>query len=592
MERKSTLLKSTIISLILSVLLSPGFLFYFGPIRNIGFLTILLCVILNVIIFKSLFTRFLFKPYQSFSRAQHLVTGTFYILFSLILLISLKGPQLWLNDNHLLIVVYVYLAAYLSLLTYVLALAGILLSIKENTETGVSKWKIVIYALPHMIVWSIYLIAFFPGILSIDSMQQWDQAHVPYFHDWHPVPHTWFILFVTLIWNSPAAVAVAQSIILALIFGYCAYCFEKYKVNKFAIYLMLLITALLPVTGIYSVNLWKDVLFSTEVLLFSMYLVNIIISKGQWMSSKINMLFYVLASYGVVFFRHNGFPVFVATVILLFIVFRLRLLRTYVVSAFVIALYFFIRGPVYEYLNVIPATQNEALAIPTQQIAAVVKENGVITKEQKNYIKNILPMAVWKNKYNPYIVDPLKFDEHYNADYILKNKREYFKIWLELCKQNPRIVTNAYLKESALVWQIHYEPRTYFLPFLLRSDPQDMAIQRGVQHQVINQPLTEKAQSALTKTLHQPFYLMWRPALYTFAILLFGFILVLKRNWKVLLAAAPVLLNTAAVAISLPAQDFRYLYSNFLVAFIMFLAACMNKKERKKTYLAKGNDYE
>ncbi|WP_420490295.1 hypothetical protein [Neobacillus drentensis] len=51
----------------------------------------------------------------------------------------------------------------------------------------------------------------------------------------------------------------------------------------------------------------------------------------------------------------------------------------------------------------------------------------------------------------------------------------------------------------------------------------------------------------------------------------------MKGNWKIVLAAAPVALNTAAIAILLPAQDFRYLYANFLVAFIILLAACMNK---------------
>ncbi|WP_310196941.1 DUF6020 family protein [Neobacillus niacini] len=494
-------------------------------------------------------------------------------------MISSKGPQLYLSDNHPYIVIYVYLATFFVILTFILALAGILLSLKENSVSTVSRWKILIYALPYMMIWSIYLIAFFPAILSIDSMQQWDQAHVPYFHDWHPVPHTWFIMLSTSVWDSPAAVAAAQSIILSLIFGYCAYCFEKYRVNKIVIYLMLLVTAIIPVTGIYSVNLWKDVLFSAAILLFSMYLVNIIVSNGKWMSSKTNMLFFVLASYGLVFFRHNGFPVFVVTIFLLFIVFRLKLLRTYIVSAFIIALYFFIKGPVYNYLDVIPATQNEALAIPTQQIAAVVQESGKLTEEQRDFIDKILPIEIWKKKYNPYIVDPLKFDENYNADFIQDNKKEYFRTWLEISKQNPEIVTRAYLKESSLVWQIHNEPGTYFLPFLLRSDPQDMAIQRGIQHQIKNQTLTAKAQGLLAKTVQQPFYWMWRPALFSFAILLFVFILILKGRWKLILAAAPVMLNTAAVAISLPAQDFRYLYANFLVAFIMFLAACLGKKE-------------
>lgn len=62
-----------------------------------------------------------------------------------------------------------------------------------------------------------------------------------------------------------------------------------------------------------------------------------------------------------------------------------------------------------------------------------------------------------------------------------------------------------------------------------------------------------------------------RPAFYTFALLLFSFVAILRNSWRFSLILLPVLCNTAVVAVSLPAPDFRYLFINTLFAFIAFL---------------------
>ena len=61
------------------------------------------------------------------------------------------------------------------------------------------------YALPCIAIWSVYLIAFYPGIMSMDSLNQWDQitnfAKADYgFTDAHPVGHTLFLWLITSIW--------------------------------------------------------------------------------------------------------------------------------------------------------------------------------------------------------------------------------------------------------------------------------------------------------------------------------------------------------------------------------------------------------
>jgi len=46
----------------------------------------------------------------------------------------------------------------------------------KNVPTGKSSvWIVLVYALPMMAAWSIYLLAYWPGGMSLDSIHQWEQ---------------------------------------------------------------------------------------------------------------------------------------------------------------------------------------------------------------------------------------------------------------------------------------------------------------------------------------------------------------------------------------------------------------------------------
>jgi hypothetical protein len=63
--------------------------------------------------------------------------------------------------------------------------------------------------------WALYLLAFWPGIMTEDSIDQWTQAQRGVFRDEHPAVHTLLIWLITRLWNSPAAVALLQIVLVA-----------------------------------------------------------------------------------------------------------------------------------------------------------------------------------------------------------------------------------------------------------------------------------------------------------------------------------------------------------------------------------------
>ena len=77
------------------------------------------------------------------------------------------------------------------------------------------RWSWGLYALPCVLVWSVWWLVFWPGLMSGDSLNQWLQLTTGQYSDVHPVFHTFSNQVLTRPWHSPAMVAGAQVLALA-----------------------------------------------------------------------------------------------------------------------------------------------------------------------------------------------------------------------------------------------------------------------------------------------------------------------------------------------------------------------------------------
>ena len=445
--------------------------------------------------------------------------------------------------------------------------------IVPNINNNTNKKKILIYALPSIIIWCFFLIAFFPGVMTADSLNQWKQIVSGVLSDANPVIHTLLIFLITRIWYSPAAVAIFQIIILSLIWGYCMYRFDVMGVNSKILYLITLIFALNPANDIFSITLWKDILYSGFILLFTMNIINILVDKN-WIKFRNNKCIFFISALGVNLFRHNGLLPFVVTMFLLIYIFR-KESKFYLISFISICIIFvLIKGPFYKILNVHSASSSEVFGIPEQQIAAVIKENGNLTNDQKKYIEKIMPLENWAKNYMPGNVDYIKFDKSFNSDIIVNDKYNFIKTWIEICAQNPGITLEAYGDQTAIVWSV--KGYTNWGSRIIAKN------KFGLKQTVLSNTLTKFANKYLN--LSQKNYVsqyVWRPALYMYFILLFGLVSILRNNKKSFIVLCPVLLNVLTILLATPAQDFRYLYPNTLVYLIIIIFSFIKIGENK-----------
>lgn len=564
--------------------LSGSMLFFFMPIRNVSILIVLL---VTAIMAGFIYYALKFRPMlRELSKGKQISYAIFGTLFPLFIAVSIRGEQPYLADNHFVVILAVWFGVILAVLAIVTAIIYWCLSVTLSPiKKRISPWKIALYALPSLVVSAYFLLSFYPGAMTPDSLAQWDQAHTHKYTDWHPVIHTMLLGVLVKIWDSPAIIAIFQIVLIGAGTGLAGWSLEHARIPKPFIWAALLLFAISPVHAISSITLWKDVAYSAALFLFTLLMFMIVRSSGRVLQRWPFIAGYALIGFMVMFFRHNGFPVFLIVTAFVLIMYRSYWMKLLPVAAMMILFYQIIVNPVYTALEVHPSDPQEMLSIPTQQIAAIVTEDGDMTEKQRDYVNRIFPIEKWHEKYNPYSVDSIKFSwGDYDRFTIYDDWGRYARNYLHLVKQNPDIAAGALFKQTSLIWQINEPADGYTSKYTTNIYLNN---EFGLVNTVLNDDLKRNAFSYL-KVADESIPFLWRPAFYTALALLFTYIAYLRNGWRAWLLLLPVSLNTGAVFVGIPAQDFRYLLANSMIMLPLILISFV-KFETRRMEVAKDD---
>ncbi|WP_232057811.1 DUF6020 family protein [Listeria sp. PSOL-1] len=443
------------------------------------------------------------------------------------------------------------------------------------------------------------------------------------YNAWHPILHTLWIKATTLIYNSPASYIFSQIIVVALCVGFAIYTLTKLGLPKFLAYLLSLFYALWPVMMFYSVTMWKDIPFAAFILLFTTLWIKVIFSKGAWLKRPINMIAIILVGFVVINLRNNGSFVVIGTLIMFVIFLRGFRIRLGLILIGVLAVNMLFTTVINNILHATPNPLNQALAVPSQQIAATFYNNGKISNELKAYFTKILPEENWKKDYNPYTVDPIKHDEKYNSKPIDQDFGLYIKNWAKLMKDNFTIYVKAYLHQTSAIWRYqspnhhkvffgtkqdlekaNYDVRVFALyygggknndyinmrAYAKYKDDIKLTGQTAVSFNEYVKHRAETSKDTLVSDSKFKLYNTFLNKLYDkiqtsgqniflkgaipLLLLFLAFVANLNRskgeNWLIFL---PIVITIITIAIAMPATDFRYSFSFiFTVPIILFVS--------------------
>ena len=472
-------------------------------------------------------------------------------------------------------------------------------TVKHTAGMAAKKWSrrayIVFWAVSSatlFLCWLPALLIYYPGNISGDSVaciiraigkaQLSNQQPVCYILLMRP-----FLLAGMHIKDLNFGIAcflLFQAAVMAAAVGYALCRLKKAAAPFLAVLAAGVYFIVYPVFAMYSVTLWKDILFSVFLLLYSIDIYCLVESGGK--ISRGAFIRFIVLSLIICFLRNNGFFIVAVVLVVVLIVYR-KYFRRFAPAFFVLLVCVpIIQGPVYLACGVQKSPFAESVAIPLQQVARVVKKDGYITGGQRAFLNRLLNEDEMKKAYRPLTADGIKFDKDFDSEFLETHKPEFFKTWVGMLAPNFKEYVKAYCLETVGFW--HVGTNNWVL-FYGAADIRDARVNHIVSHDLLSKaggPDMQKCISYYYKSwLEKPLlsdslnigFLFWAAVLSALA-------LAVKKGNKYLLPYLPLLVLWATLMIATPTFcEYRYMFAfalflpfGIIIPFICSKPACKN----------------
>ena len=336
-----------------------------------------------------------------------------------------------------------------------------------------------------LLCWLIYIIAFYPIILSPDpsfQIKQYFNEHTKYI-DWviqrdpnvnmtthHPVIHTVLlggcIQLGRMILNDNFGLflySLLQTLTLASVFAYTISYTKKVGIpNKYRL-ILLAIYALVPMFPLYAMSGVKDTYYTAFIILYVLVLFDLIHFKQDKKISLKYALWLLLVITLITLFRNNGLYVVVLSLPFLIFTNKKSRGRLAVVCILFLAITQTYSKVLIPALGISEGSIREVLSLPFQQTARYVKEHGdEIKEEEKELYDKILGYDDLAERYDPEKADPVK--NMYNKNTTNEELSQYFHYWLQGLIKHPDTYIQAtmnnvygYFYPNSTKWYVYYK---------------------------------------------------------------------------------------------------------------------------------------
>lgn len=462
----------------------------------------------------------------------------------------------------------------------------------NSKKIKVQKTDIIIFLIIFLI-FGAALLSFFPGILTSDVVDQIGQAENNVYYNAHPVLHTFVIGNLTKmggIWVP----ALFQIILFALSWTYMCKTLRKYNNSRKNIIFQIIITliiAIMPLNFLYSITLWKDIIYSYAFLiLLGLIYVGI---KEDYKYTTSQIIIYALSCVTIMKFRHNGVPIgfLMFAIIMILNIFKVKKIKEtlkFVVSFISIFLIMSIPSWLINVVKDMGGTTGVLTSTEVYCMGGLLNTDIQLEEEEVKFLNTIMDTKLWRENYSPYNGTPILFSKDYHADILenKENKKKFNEIFIKYAKQKPGVIINHFLSVNSIWWSI---PEKYGMHSVVLSNSwvSDMSGGKYDNHPIWKYG-SEKLLNYVNKTMASKtlYEINYRPAV---AVLVAGiciFIVCFKeKNKMYILILLPMLLNIGTYVFLISSQDQRYFYPCYITAYIsvilLGITIIKNKKNEK-----------
>ncbi len=466
---------------------------------------------------------------------------------------------------------------FLSLTLY---LVGV--EIKPSPVTKHRKGYWLFYALPMIAVWGLFLLVFYPGLLTQDTTVQWEQVVTGQYSDAHPIFYALLIGGLSQVYNSPAVVVLAQILMISLSLGWGLGELERLGSSRKALWALSVLFAVLPVNILGAIVLRKDIPFSVAILVLSVIFLKVARSRGDWLNGKWHWLGLGLTLGVITLSRINGLTVSVGSLLVILLFYRRAWRRLFAAAGVFVFMLVLMFGPVYSLLRVKHVSEFGPVLF-LHHIAAHLEAGTLLDASQADYLSSLAPLDGWNydcctSNSTVAAIFPGASDQNFNQPVLAQDPGKPAKIALELFLRNPVVDLRHRLCSGQIVWSLQSSCPDRIVvriqPLELFKDPVDS-------YKILPNLMGFTAESRLPgliayanpylQVYSEGFYhwLNFTPAIFLYlAIFSTGILAYRRREWKVTLYIIPALLQSITLFLVTISQAYRYQYGIVLVGLI------------------------
>ncbi len=454
-----------------------------------------------------------------------------------------------------------------------------------------NKRDLIIFLIP-FIIFSIYLAIYNPGILTIDSFNQLHQIATGQYTTWHPFFHTFIEMLCLKIYASPLSVGILQILVFSTMWMIiCKYLRDdSQKSDLYTIQVIFTaIISLIPINAIYAITLWKDVLFSYNIL-FLCFLIKVMTDRKGKVDYKFIIVMAIIMAF-IAGLRHNGIYVVVVSLIAAIIYLykknpteKMHLVLPALAVVFILLI---------TSLNVaydVEDTQRDALFVKNAHMLADYDLHLDMDDADRNKLYEMINESQINTSYNIYYADPISWIS--NQQVYDSNAGDYLSMAFKYSIQNPMRALFYIFKSSDIVWDVTRDADWTGQPYYITGDSANVEKAKNQYFTSINATPSESYEDVTDTNAGSGVYklltafvnaargdlvlgtLFNSPALYMYlAILLMILISVATKSREIYLIYLPNLANIIIIFASTPVQDNRFLYANLLVCYLIILIA-------------------
>lgn len=443
-----------------------------------------------------------------------------------------------------------------------------------------------------LICWLPYLITNYPGVMTVDSLNQYGQiiGALP-MSNHHPWVHT---NLIRLFYETGMALTgdpitglglftVFQMLVMAGVFAFLMDTFVRLRIRPAICLVSLAFYALLPCNAIYMVTMWKDILFSGMTLLFTILLFRFLAAGGLLFSehtdsaerpfriTPFTCLLYVTSGFCMCMFRANGFYAFLLTLPFLLLCFRGEWKRHILLNVIILLAVLTVKGPVMSACQVASPDFVESLSIPIQLAARVYADGETVSEEDDAMWNRIVDTSAIAETYESFCSDHMKnLIRQGDQDYLTAHKADYLRLWLRFGLAHPGAYLRGYIDATKGYWYPD-------IPNRIGSDERIAENPYGlIARPLLHNPLTIKIKEIVFKL---PDMIPLYGLLYSLGAMFWLYILLIGQTWlrgigRRLILFLPNGAIMATLFLATPVyNEFRYAYSLLLTLPLFLICA-------------------